>query len=210
MKYKLYIFVISVLALLAAPIAANVHADAEANLEYQIKAAFLYNFIKFVDWPEKNVPDSNEPIILGIIGDDPFGDALDPVKDKYIKGRKVLIERFEGLEEPEKSDTSNKIELQRKIRALRKCNLLFVCSSENKNLEQILKALDGSPVLTVGETADFLDAGGVIKFSMENQKVCFEINSAAAEKTGLKIRAQLLRLAKKVVKENAVSVKKQK
>jgi len=183
------------------PIAAQARADSSSSREYQIKAAFLYNFIKFVDWPQEKVPDSNEPITIGILGKDPFGNAFEPIKDKQVKSRKIVIKRFKNFEELKKSNEKDKTELGREIEALRKCHLLFVCSSEKEILGEIIKALKGSPVLTVGETDDFLEAGGIIKFVIEEKKVRFEINITASKRAKLKIRSQLLRLAKKMVKE---------
>jgi hypothetical protein len=192
------------LILLAAlSVSPTMAADSKQNREEQIKAAFLYNFIKFVDWPKEKMADSNEPIIIGIIGKDPFGDAFEPIKDKKIKGRGVVIKRFKSFEEIKKSSEKDKSEFGRKIESLKKCHLLFICSSEKKNLREIIKALKDSPVLTVGETAGFLEAGGTIKFLMEEKKIRFEINVTAAEQAKLKIRSQLLRLAKRVLKEKS-------
>ncbi|MFQ6034731.1 MAG: YfiR family protein [Sedimentisphaerales bacterium] len=201
MRIKAYIFVVLALFLILMPLAAEAKDDSGQSREYQIKAAFLYNFIKFVDWPKEKMADSNEPIIIGIIGKDPFGDALDPVKDKQAKGKKLVIKRFKGFEELKKSSEKDKSKLQRKIEALRKCHLLFICSSEKENFEQIIETLEGSSVLTVEETAGFLESGGIINFIIEDKKVRFEINVAAAKRARLKIRSQLLRLAKRVVRE---------
>lgn len=197
----IWFFAVAALMVLTEAAFASEDSNQPAIREYPIKAAFIYNFIKFTDWPEKKIADSNEPIILGIIGDDPFGDAFEPVKDKQVTGRKVLIERFKSFEEAEKSDTSNKIELQRKIEALRKCHLLFICSSEKDNLAEIIEALRGSSVLTVGEIPNFLVAGGIIKFLVEEDKIRFEINLDASDEAELKISSKLLRLAKRVMKE---------
>lgn len=97
MKVKAYIFVVVFLVVLF--IGTQVWADTAASQEYQVKAAFLYNFIRFIEWPEEKLPDSNEPIIIGIIGKDPFRDAFEPIKDRTVKGKKVIVERFKGVEE---------------------------------------------------------------------------------------------------------------
>jgi len=201
MKIKACIFVVLALALFAAPISVQAQDDSAQSREYQVKAAFLYNFIKFVDWPKEKMADSNEPIIIGIMGKDPFGDDLDPIKDKQAKDRKIAIKRFKGFKELKKSSEKDKTKLQQEIEALRKCHLLFVCSSEKKNFEQIIETLKGSSVLTVEETAGFLESGGIINFLMEEKKVRFEINVTAAKRAKLEIRAQLLRLAKRIVEE---------
>jgi hypothetical protein len=187
-----------------AAVAPKAGADSAASLEYQVKAAFIYNFIKFVDWPKEKVPDSNTPLTIGIIGKDPFGSAFDPVEDKDAKARKVLIKRFKTFEELKKAGEKDKSLLDREIESMRKCHLLFICSSEEKSVGEITNLVKDHSVLTVGDVKGFLEAGGVTNFIMEEQKVRFEINVTTAKRAKLQIRSQLLRLAKKViVKEDA-------
>ena len=208
MKIRTSILVISAFVLFVAvvsiadKVASKIEADSEANREYQVKAAFLYNFIKFVDWPAEETADANSPIIIGILGEDPFGDAFVPVKDTHIKSRKVNVERFKSLEELKKDASQAETLLHNQINAIRKCHLLFICSSEKGHLREIIESLKGVPVLTISEMTDFTESGGIIELMMEEGKVCFEINIRVAEKADLKIRSQLLRLAKKVVNEN--------
>ena len=171
-------------------------AESETSREYQIKAAFLFNFFKFVDWPEEKTVDSNEPFTIGVIGTDPFGKSLEPIKEKEVKGRKVVIKQIKNLKKKESSKNNKDV-----IEALRKCHLLFICSSEKENLLTIIEALKDASVLTVGETAGFLESGGIINFLMEDKKVCFEINNFAAKQASLKIRSKLLRLARRVIEE---------
>jgi len=166
--------------------------------EYQIKAAFMYNFAKFVDWPEEKLGDSNEPIIIGIIGDDSFEDAFEPIKRKKIKGRRVLVQHFASLKQNENARQEEERRFEEKIKALKRCHMLFVCRSEKKNLEKILKLLQGSAVLTVGEVGGFLESGGIINFLIEDKKIRYEINLCAAKCQRLRISAQLLRLARKI------------
>ena len=170
-------------------------AESETSREYQIKAAFLFNFFKFVDWPEEKTVDSNEPFTIGVIGTDPFGKSLEPIKEKEVKGRKVVIKQIKNLKEKESSKNKDAIE------ALRKCHLLFICSSEKENLLTIIEALKDASVLTVGETSGFLESGGIINFVMEDKKVRFEINNFAAKQANLKIRSKLLRLARRIIDE---------
>ena len=132
-SFRLYILLTLSIALQVIPALAY-EKKSGLNREYQIKAAFLYNFIQFVDWPEEKVPDKNDHIILGIIGEDPFGGSFKPIESKQIKGTKSLIKRFEGIEKLEKSDDKGKSDIE----SLRKCHLLFICSSENDNLEDII------------------------------------------------------------------------
>jgi hypothetical protein len=186
-----------------AAIAPGARADSSSNQEYQVKAAFLYNFIQFVDWPEET-SDSNEPITIGIIGNDPFGNAFEPIKDKKVKGRAVVIKRFESFEKPKNSTEKDKPESDQEIETLTKCHLLFICPSEQKNLKEIIDTVKDHGVLTVGEMEGFLESGGIINWFVEEKKIRFEINTAAAERAKLKIRSNLLRLAKRIVGENAV------
>lgn len=208
MRIKVYIFVVLVLALFVMPIAAQAREQSAQSREYQVKAAFLYNFIKFVDWPKEKIGDSNEPITIGIIGKDPFGGAFEPIKDKKVKGRSIIIKRFKSFEELKKSSGEDNPESGRKIEALTKCHLLFICDGE-KNFKEIINSVKDHSVLTVGEVKGFLESGGIINFLMEERKIRFEVNIVAARQAELEIRSNLLRLAKRVVKEDTAR-KKQK
>ena len=190
MRIRAHNLIVLALALFVAIIAPNARADSAPSREYQIKAAYLYNFIKFVDWPEEKMADSNEPITIGIIGKDPFGKAFEPIKNKQVKGKKVVIKRFKGFEELKKS--------AEQIEAIRKCYLLFVCRSQKKQLRKIINLVKDHNVLTVGDMKGFLKSGGIINFMMEDKKVRFEINNTAAKQAKLTIRSKLLRLAKRV------------
>lgn len=206
MQIKTYSLIILILALILAPMAPQAHADSAQSREYQIKAAFLYNFIKFVDWPKEKMADSNEPITIGIIGSKYFVKALEPLIHKKIKNRNISIKYFEGYEKLKKSQEDNDRQWDQKIEALKTCHVLMFCICDSvpiENSSQIIKALKGSPVLTVGETDGFLEYGGIINFLMEDKKVRFEINVTAAKKSKLKISSKLLRLAKRVVKEKS-------
>jgi len=178
----------------------SLRAEDESSQEYKVKAAFLYNFIKFVDWPNEKMGEPNQPIVLGIIGKDPFGNAFEPVKDKQIKDRKVVVKRLKSVAELKKLGQSAEEELARLIDAAKKCRLVFVCSSEQEYLNDIIDPLKEHPILTVGDAKDFLHAGGIVNFVMIDNKVRFEISDAAAKRARLKLRSQLLRLAAKVVK----------
>jgi len=169
--------------------------------EYQVKAAFLYNFIKFVDWPEEKLADVNEPIIIGIIGKDSFSDIFEALEDKKIKNKMVIVQKFKGFEELKKDGQHAQAELEAQIQRIRKCHLLFVCSSETNSEKDIINSVRGHNVLTVGEREDFMESGGIINFVVEEKKVRFEVNLDACEKEKLKISSQLLKLAKKVIKQ---------
>ena len=162
--------------------------ESEMGSEYQVKAAFLYNFVKFVDWPAKSVPDGNEPMTIGIIGDDPFGKAFEPLKNKLVKDKKIVLKRFKGLNELKQSS--------QQIEDIKICHLLFVCRSEKELFKEIINLVKDRPVLTIADTEGFLESGGIINFLMEEKKIRFEINHTAAKQAKLRISSKLLRLAK--------------
>jgi hypothetical protein len=200
MRIRRYITVVLLAAAFVMAVVPRAWADDAPSQEYKIKAAFLYNFLKFVDWPTGKEADPNKPITLGIIGKDPFGKAFEPVKDKKINDREVVIKRFKSVAELKKPGKEGEAELDKQSGEQKNCHLLFICSSEKDSIEEILAAIKDRPVLTVADTEDFLKSGGIINFVMEEQKVHFEISDAAAKRSKLQIRSQLLRLAKKVVK----------
>ncbi len=149
--------------------------------EAQIKAAFLYNFAKFVEWPPEAFAEPISPIIIGVAGDESFEDILDHiVNDKMVQGRKLLVKRW-------KRNQSSHL-----------YHILFIGAPESNALAEILQNIKGESVLTVGETDGFAQRGGVINFILSDNKVRFEINRKSAETVGLKISSKLLALAKTV------------
>jgi hypothetical protein len=164
--------------LLTAP--AQVGAQ-EALSEYQIKAAYLFNFLKFVEFPGDSFADPLAPIIIGVVGDDPFGNALPQVvAGKTVQGRDLVVHVYRAGED------------------FRGAHILFISASEKKRLSLILSSLRGSSVLTVADTAGFLDAGGMIQFLNENDRVRFAINVDATSQAKVKVSSKLLSLAKTV------------
>lgn len=146
--------------------------------EYQVKAAFLYNFAKFVEWPTASSAGVPE-LVIGIWGDDPFGAVLDNVvRGKTVSQRPLLIRRLTRMEEA------------------RSCQVLFVSRSEQERLSPLLEILRGQPVLTVSESDRFAQRGGMINFILVNENVKLEINPNAATAAKLKIKSNLLSLAK--------------
>jgi hypothetical protein len=160
--------------------ALRAHAQ-DALSEYQVKAAYLFNFLKFVEWPEESFADPLAPIVIGVVGEDPFGNALPQVVvGKTVQGRDLVIRIYRPGED------------------LRGAHILFISASERKRLPMILSSLHGSSVLTVADTAGFLDAGGMIQFLNENGRVRFAINVDATGRAKLKMSSKLLSLAKVV------------
>jgi len=161
--------------------------DSESIREQQIKAAFLYNFINFVDWPEEKMPDNNDPVFIGIIGNEDFAKAFEPIKDKTIRGKTITVKYFKDLNE------------------LKKCHVVLLCICGPTSVDyskQVLEILKNSPVLTVGEQADFLEQGGNINFLRVDDKIRFEINLDSVKQNNLKIRSKLVKLAKRVISED--------
>jgi len=175
---KVSCLIAMVVVCIMASIAPNAHAKPPSAGEYQLKAVFLYNFVKFVQWPAESFADADAPIIIGILGNDPFGKIIDgAIKDKIVKGRKLMVKRFE------------------EIKGVEICHILFISSSEERHLPAIMETLKDSSVLTVGEVKQFAQRGGIINFILKENKIRFEINVEAAERAKLTIDSELLKLA---------------
>jgi hypothetical protein len=143
--------------------------------EYQVKAAFLFNFAKFVAWPEA----PGQPLVIGIIGDDAFGAVIDAaVRGKSVNNRPLEVRRLGYAD-----DTSG-------------CQIVYVSGSERRHRQDVLRRV-GNGVLTVGDVPQFVRDGGVIGFLLDGNRVRFQINAGAAEQRGLKIHSQLMSLAAK-------------
>jgi len=154
---------------------------ADERLEYQVKAAFLLNFTKFIEWPASAFDTPDSPIVICILGDDPFGKTLDQiVAGEVVAGRKIVVQRIKHLP------------------PIKSCQELFVYRQE----KEVLKTLPavGPGVLTIGEGESFVRDGGMIAFVLENRRVRFGINEAAAASAGLKLSSKLLSVAKSVEK----------
>jgi hypothetical protein len=172
------------LALLAAaPGPPAFGGDLEAE-EYKVKAAFLFNFVKFVDWPEAAFADAYAPVVLAVLGDDPFGDSLDKLQGRTVKGRPVAIRRAASL------------------KALGRFHVLFVSSAERFDLVSVLSAAEAMGALTVGDARGFRKMGGAIELVRSDDRIAFEVNLDAARRARLKISSKLLGLAKVVSGEN--------
>jgi len=154
---------------------------ADSSLEYGVKAAYLLNFTKFIDWTPAAFPDARSPIEICVLGRDRFGRALDEVlQGERVNGRRLVARR---IEEPPAAKT---------------CQVLFI-DPEAKDLPRILTALPHN-VLTVGEGDRFIQNGGMIALVVDNHRVRFDINQMAAENADLKLSAKLLSVARSVTK----------
>ena len=145
--------------------------------EYQVKAFFLYNFARYVEWPTETFKAANDPIVICILGQNPFGGALElAVAGKLLGARPFVVRQISEI--PPGC-----------------CHILFVKSSERRRFRSMAARLKGSAVLSVGETPGFTADGGVINFKLENGKVRFEIDVKAAGREHLRISSKLLSLA---------------
>lgn len=153
-------------------------ATAEALQEYELKAAFLYNYALYVEWPQGLNMKPQNSFEMCVLGEDPFGSSLEKVLGpKHVDGRPIAIRRI-----PNAGTASS-------------CHLLYISPSEKKNVGAILSAIAGDAVLTVSDIPGFTKRGGMINFVLHEDKIRFFINNQAASDEGLKISSQLLKLA---------------
>ena len=154
--------------------------QAEVDLEYEIKAAYLYKFVQLTEWPTGSLPPEGQTITLGVFGKNPFGAALTPLNGKMAKGRTIRVKEVSTLAEA-------------KI-----CQIVFIAMSDSAQLSEAMKVLAAANVLTIGETTGFATSGGLINFIEERNKIRFEINQVAARKLGFNISSELLKIARLV------------
>ncbi len=175
---KILAVVLTLLLVVAAGGALKADAESPLTREYQLKAAALYNIAKFIHWPPEAYGDTDAPLIFCVIDASPLAPALEQFSaGKTVQGRIPLIKPIATLDQ------------------LVGCQILFIGQSKHASLSQILAALDNTSVLTVGETKDFAERGGIIEFFIANNKLRFAINVDAAQRARLIISAQLLNLA---------------
>ncbi len=167
-----------VLGFLSAPSA--VLSEEGPAREYDLKAAFLYNILKFVDWPDEI--QIRPHLVIGILGEDPFGASIEVLRNKMIGRRIVVIRRGSS------------------VQALKRCDVLFVSRSETDRLERIVRSVLPMHTLVVGDTAGFAERGVMVNFFLLDRKVRFEINVEAARRAKLTISSQVLRLGR-VIRE---------
>ena len=155
---------------------ACLHAQRSSPSEYEVKAAYLYDFGKFVTWPAKAATGDEFPIC--VLGEDPFGAAFDAtIAGETINGKKVMVNR---IAKPQEAVS---------------CRILFISASEERQLKEILATLDKTSVLTVSDISQFTRRGGMIQFVIDANRVRFEVNVTTAERAGLTLSSQLLKVA---------------
>ncbi|HYT71643.1 MAG TPA: YfiR family protein [Gemmatimonadales bacterium] len=167
--------VASALVLCAGP---GLSAQTARASEYQVKAVFLFNFAQFVDWPAEAFPGSDTPVVIGVLGDDPFGGVLDQtVRDERLRGRPFQVRRYQSVDE------------------IKICHILFIGRSDADRPAGILAGLKHRPILTVSDADGFAERGGTIRFVTDRSRIRLQINLEAAEAAHLTISSKLLRLA---------------
>ena len=149
--------------------------------EYQVKAAFLYNFTQFVEWPSDAFPEPGPPLVIGILGEDPFGTYLEEtIEGENVNGHPLVIQHY------------------RIIGGIRTCHILFINQSETNKPAQGVINLKGKFILTVSDGNNFIKQGGMIRFITRDNKILIQINPEAAKQADLIISSKLLRLAEVV------------
>lgn len=153
-------------------------AQTKISREYQIKAAFLFNFAQFVTWPPDAFTNAAAPFRIGILGEDPFGAFLDEtVRNEKVNGHPLVVQRY------------------RSAKDIKDCQILFVSRSESRRVKRILADLKDRNILTVGDMEDLVESGGIICFSTKKNKIHFQVNLEAAKNANLTISSKMLRLA---------------
>lgn len=168
------------LVLFAAPLGGRPHPVAQATTtpEYQLKAVFLFNFAQFVEWPDSAFPEPGAPLVIGVLGDDPFGAFLDEtVRGETVDNHPLEVQRFRRVEDVDR------------------CHILFVSAPREPRLQDVLERLAGRPILTVGDAENFSRRGGMIRFVNERNRIRLLINLEAAQAAKLKLSSKLLRPA---------------
>jgi len=149
-----------------------------ATPEYEVKAVFLFNFTQFVEWPEDAFASSASPLVIGVLGEDPFGTVLDDaVRGEKVNGRSLVVQRYRSTAE------------------IKNCQILFLSSSESQRMTQTLESLKGHSILTVSDIDGFASKGGVIRMATINRKIHLRVNLNAAQAARLTLSSKLLRPA---------------
>jgi hypothetical protein len=179
--YKVCISVLLVmLSLLYGVEAMTANAENE-DREYKLKAAFLLNFAKFTTWPQKTFSQPGQTFDFCVVGDDPFGTALDGLETKKVGGRKVRLHYVQSITEAQS------------------CQVMFVSKSDQSHLEQLKKVTEGQPVVTVSDIQGFSNHGGIFEFITRAGRLSFIVNNHQAMHSGLQVNASLLNLAAEVL-----------
>jgi len=158
--------------------AARLSAQAARASEAQVKAVFMFNFAQFVDWPAAAFPDSETPLVIGILGDDPFEGFLDQtIRGEQVRGRVFQVRRYHSVAE------------------IKTCHILFISRPPGDRLDEITASLRNRPILTVSDEDRFAERGGMVRFVTDRNRIRLQINVDAAQGASLTISSKLLRVA---------------
>ena len=204
-KINTYIIFISVLsAVLSAASPCASAGESKKSRERKIKAAFVYNFINFIDWPEESMPENDDPVKIAVIGTKNLQRAFKPLVKKKVKDKSIQIKHFVDFCDENKNSKKEKSNWDRKIKELKKNHIVFIGNCKlisKKTHEELIEELKFNPILTISEKTGFLENGGIINYIKENKKVSFEINLKSADRNHIRIRSRLLKLARRVIKD---------
>jgi hypothetical protein len=170
--------VVSILVLLMFCSPDLITAQTNTQSEYKVKAIFLYNFTRFIDWPNNAFASNEEPFKIGIVGTDPFGVYLEEtVRGEKVSGRSIVVERYKNMKE------------------IKNCHMLYINVTNQRDIKNIVTSVGEKKTLTISENPEFVKWGGMIRIYSDDNKIRIQINDAAARKAGIKISAKLLNVA---------------
>lgn len=175
------------------------------EIEYDVKAAFIYNFMKFIEWPADKKEDPTSPMMIGILGNNPFGQSFQPLLDKTIRGRAIQLVEIPSyqtfLDKSHNKQGDFNAYRKKYTHMFQQCDILFICQSEKDVFNSLLPLAQNQSILTVSDITGFSETGGMIGFVTEKKKIRFEINLSVVTQEQIKIRSQLLGLARKIYKD---------
>lgn len=181
LTYKPYIRLRKIIVVMLAAIAIALPQSSFAQTgvpESHVKAVFLFNFTQFTEWPEGSFADGNAPLVIGILGNDPFDRYLEEtVKDERVQGRHIVIQHYKSIDE------------------VKSCHLLYISEKDPDKVSEIIGALKKPRMLTVSDCRNFTKIGGMIGFIKRNNKIKLQANPTAARSAGLTISSKLLRVS---------------
>ncbi len=173
----------SLIAALVLFLCLNLPAAARSFDEYQLKAVFLYRLSLFIKWPPKAFTAVDQPFVIGIVGDDPFGTQIDRVvENEKVGQRSIEIKRYPTLEDIHNAS----------------CQILFIGQSITGQWSELKQHLHGRPILTVSDSTDFARTGGMVNIQTQNHRIKIQINPKETRKAGLVVSAKLLKVARQV------------
>lgn len=174
----LFVFPLGCVSILLVLALGTLDAKGQVSREYQLKAVFLYNFAQFTDWPPTAFSGEHSPIVIGILGPDPFGPALaDTIRGEAIQGHPLVIDHYQRADQ------------------IKTCDILFITQQETRHADEIVRSLNGKPILTVADVDAPSSSNVIIRFVIQNNKIHFRVNQEAAKAANITLSSKLLRAA---------------